>query len=88
VKSSIMFTRERRFRGRALKAGSPAVFLSQTSCTAVHAPLIQRMSRHLPTRVPVSPFPHMCAWDENLVTSSLDTLLHNIVLAMLAVKHR
>lgn len=51
----------------------------------MHAPRIHAISPHLPTRVPTSPWPHMCAWEEHALTATLDSLAHNGVLAMLAV---
>lgn len=55
------------------------------SLSGMHAPRIHAISPHPPTRVPTSPFPHMCAWEEHALTATLDGLAHNGVLAMLAV---
>jgi hypothetical protein len=55
------------------------------SLPAMHALRIHAISPHPPTRVPTSPLPHMCAWDEHALTATLDGLAHNGVLAMLAV---
>ena len=46
---------------------------------------VSTMSIYVPTRVPPSPIPYMCLWGENTLTSTLNTLAHNGVVAMVLV---
>ena len=46
---------------------------------------MQPMTKFIPTRMPVSPMPYMCLWDENVLTSTVNTLVHNGVVAMVLV---
>lgn len=46
---------------------------------------VSTMSIYVPTRVPPSPIPYMCLWGESTLTSTLNTLAHNGVVAMVLV---
>jgi hypothetical protein len=57
-------------------------------CSARYMPLLAHMhpiSRHPPTPLPAPLLPHMCLWNENVLTGTVDALLHNGVVAMAAV---